>query len=306
ASTQAAGHSFEVARDIPEGIPCAPRNAGFPGDRRNELVIDPGERSIAGRANEPPVAFDSGTFLGRTVYLGELRTDETGRLIVLGGRGVSDTPYAHNTSYTFANNDGWYDDVSDGWVAARVEIDGAPIPVEPAWVVVAPPNFSPLIMSVQTLYDVLVDTYQNKWLLPITKPSFMREILPLLHQFSETQWVNWGFHLQFGWGAPNDFKRPDYLAKLSRITRDHTGVTDIYKELRLQVLHLFRQQSDTDLDPVKWPQMHGICGHFTGSRSVSLCCRNRCGTCLRSALLVSVPPACSHQILVRFRPYSGR
>ena len=37
-------------------------------------------------------AFDTGRFLGASVYLGELRTDDAGRLVVLGGRGHSFAP----------------------------------------------------------------------------------------------------------------------------------------------------------------------------------------------------------------------
>ncbi|HYB95640.1 MAG TPA: LodA/GoxA family CTQ-dependent oxidase [Vicinamibacterales bacterium] len=257
ANKKAAWYNFEIALDIPEAVPAARRNAAMTGSRRKQLEIDPGERSITGQPDQSPIAFDSGRFLDTPVYLGELRTDDAGRLIVLGGRGISDTPFAHNTPYTYANNDGWYDDVSDGPVTARVHVDGEELPVDPAWVVVAPPNYAPTIKSVQTLYDVLVDAYQNKFLMPVTTPSFTQHIYPLLRQFSGTQWVNWGFHLQFGWGGPNDFRREDYMRRLSTITRDAQGVTDIYKELRLQVLHLFRQQDDATDDPGKWPQVHG-------------------------------------------------
>ena len=38
---------------------------------------------------------------------------------------------------TFANNEGWHDDVSDGPVTATLEIDGRAVPVDPAWVIVA-------------------------------------------------------------------------------------------------------------------------------------------------------------------------
>jgi hypothetical protein len=257
ANRKAAWYNFEVALDIPEAVPCARRNAGFTGDRRSLLVIDPGERSINGKAGEDAVPFDTGRFIDLQVYLGELQTDGDGRLLVLGGRGVSGTPFENNTPYTYANNDGWYDDTSDGPVSAKVTVDGKTIPVDPAWVVVAPPNYAPLVKSVQTLYDVLVDTYQGKFYTPITKPSFTEHIHPLLHQFSGTQWVNWGFYLQFGWGGPNDFRREDYMRKLSTITSDEFGITDVYQEARLQVLHLFRQQTDAAPDPVKWPQIHG-------------------------------------------------
>ena len=48
------------------------------------LVIDPGPRSIKGRDTQGAgYAFDSGSFLGTPVYLGELQTDEKGRLLFL-------------------------------------------------------------------------------------------------------------------------------------------------------------------------------------------------------------------------------
>ena len=58
---------------------------------------------------------------------------------------------------TFANNDLWYDDTSDGPVDATVRIDGREIPVTGAWVVVAPPNYAPGIQSVVTMYDVMFE-----------------------------------------------------------------------------------------------------------------------------------------------------
>ncbi len=65
------------------------------------------------------------------MYLGELKTDEAGRLIVLGGHGkTGSVPGAKIT--TFANNDGWHDDTADGPVTATVSIAGRAIPVDPA------------------------------------------------------------------------------------------------------------------------------------------------------------------------------
>ncbi len=92
----------------------------------------------------------------------------------------------------------------------------------------------------------------------ITQPSFTEHIDPLLRQFSDGQWVNYGFHVQFGWGGPQNFLRSAYVRKLATITKDSSGkVTDIYKPLRRQVLHLFRAPSTTDSDPSKWPQVYG-------------------------------------------------
>ena len=258
ANKKAAWYNFERAMDIPEALTCTRRNKAFVGKDRDRLIIDPGPRSVPGCANATAVAFDTGKFLGEPVYLGELRTDDQGNLIFLGGHGKSNTPFAHNLPYTFANNDGWHDDVSDGPVSAEVTIDGRNIPVNPAWVVVAPPNFAPNVVAVQSLYDLLFDVYQNYWFAPITKPSFTEHVYPVLRQFSDGQWVNYGFHVQFGWGGPQNFLRPSYVRKLAMITKDANGnVTDIYQPLRRQVLHLFRQPAAQDDDPSKWPQMYG-------------------------------------------------
>ena len=51
--------------------------------------------------------------MGTKVPLGELRTDDQGRLIVLGHFGTS-ASYLKKPA-AFANNDGWHDDTSDGW-----------------------------------------------------------------------------------------------------------------------------------------------------------------------------------------------
>lgn len=92
------------------------------------------------------------------MYLGELRTDEKGRLVVLGGRGFSqpvgpDGPATGDDRLNYwivnyANNDHWYDDTSDGPVTAKVMLNKKEIEVcGGAWVVVAPPDFAPDIRA---------------------------------------------------------------------------------------------------------------------------------------------------------------
>jgi hypothetical protein len=95
-------------------------------DLRSELIVDPGARSISG-ASQGPVPFDSGRFLGVSVPLGELRTDAAGRLLVLGGFGHSDVTQDGKPITTFANNDFWYDDTSDGPVTATVTFGEGPM-----------------------------------------------------------------------------------------------------------------------------------------------------------------------------------
>lgn len=159
---------------------------------RASLVIDPGPRSLTG-VNKT-AQFDNGSFLGTPVPLGEMRSDSKGRLLVLGGFGASASPPpASKPLTTFANNDGWHDDVSDGPVTASVTLKGSGRTIEAlgAWVICPPPDFAPSINHVITLYDTLLQVAVNKLGLKLpAKPSFTRDIYPLLRRAINMKWVS--------------------------------------------------------------------------------------------------------------------
>ncbi|MDO7874762.1 LodA/GoxA family CTQ-dependent oxidase [Hymenobacter sp. ASUV-10] len=260
ANKKAAWYEFNTAMDIPEAIPVGRRNANFVGEQRAGLVIDPGALTIAGAGTEGAAYhFDQGRFLGEPVYLGELRTDEQGRLLFLGGHGVSNSPFPDNPPTTFANNDGWHDDTSDGPVNAQVTYQGRELPVQGAWVVCAPPNYAPDVIGIQTMYDVIADALQIVYITPKKQPSFQEDIYPLLSQFSQSQWVNQGFYVAFGHGQAYDFANPETLRRLSTITRDPqtNEVTDDYREYRRQIFNYFRSPTADYMDPTSWPWMYG-------------------------------------------------
>lgn len=255
ANKKAAWYQFQLALDIPEAAqaaPSTPRNAMVPDADRGKLVIDPGPRSIRGRdrAGRPEYRFDTGSFLGKRVYLGELRTDGVGRLIFLGGRGVSASKDNAQATH-FANNDGWHDDISDGPVTAQVRIDGQIVPVDPAWVVVAPPNFAPELKSVRTMYDLMRDTFVTGGLLPAPqRVSFSEDVLPVLRRLCELQWVNRGIAAQFGHGGREPLLAPDRLAGLADPGPRH-------EELRHQIWAMMRDPDRDGLSPVPWPPLYG-------------------------------------------------
>jgi hypothetical protein len=256
ANRKAAWYQFQIALDIPEASfpdaqPTQLRNADVIGEARDQLVIDPGARTIQGRDQVGPQhRFDSGEFCGKKVYLGELRTDEAGRLIFLGGRGVSASNDG-SPATTFANNDKWHDDVSDGPVTAEVTIDGRSIPVDPAWVIVAPPNYAPDVVGVRTMYDLLYDTYvQCGWIPFPQRVSFSRHILPLLTRLVGLQWVNHGFATRFGFGGTEHFLAPAYLERLASPLLEHA-------ELRQQVWAAFREWERDGESPLPWPWLYG-------------------------------------------------
>src|SRR5262245_10328696 len=215
ANKKASWYQFDTALDIPEAVPTSRRNAAYQGAARDGLVIDPGPRRVLGR-NRRAVRFSNAFFLGKRVYLGELHTDQQGRLIVLGGRGRSFSPDGIALT-TFANNDGWTDDASDGPVTARVRLGGVELPVDPAWVVVAPPNYGPaLATDVATLYDVIYQTMLDLgWVTPPAQVSFLADIFPFFNRLADMQWVNQGVLDRYGWDSPEPFMSPWYLARLA-------------------------------------------------------------------------------------------
>jgi hypothetical protein len=253
ANKKAAWYQFQIALDIPEAD-SAPhaflRNVAV--SDRNGLVIDPGSRQITGADIQggSSYAFDTGKFMGIPVYLGEIRTDEQGRLLVLGGFGKS-ASYNGTPALTFANNEGWYDDTSDGPVTATVQFQGKTLQVDPAWVVVAPPNYAPGQKSVRTMWDLMRDTAIQAQMLPApTRPSFNTDIRPIFERLSRLQWVNAGIAAAFGWGGPNHYASPEWLSRLSRNNPDD-------EEMRRTIANQFRNFSRDAWSPAPWPWQYG-------------------------------------------------
>jgi hypothetical protein len=252
ANKKAAWYQFDMVLDLkPESsaVESPRRNAQVHGDDRAHLEILPDPQTISG-TNQPAAPFDDGHFCGKKVYLGELRTDDAGRLLFLGGRGAAGSPFEGYTLVTFGNNPGWYDDTSDGPVDATVNFGGRQIQCDSAWVVTAPPSFAPDIISVVTMYDVIYDTLAGT-ILPVPgNPSFTRDILPIFQRLANMQWVNTGFFVQFGFQAPNQLLRPDLLARLAAPGSE-------YQELRNQIRYMFRDPGSQLFQPWQWPPMYG-------------------------------------------------
>ncbi len=254
ANQKASWYQFQLALDIPEAKAApdtARRNADIKGSERAKLLIDGGRVSISGsNQSGPQYQFDQGSFFDKKVYLGELKTQDDGQLLVLGGHGKSSS-IDGKPATTFANNDGWHDDTSDGPVVAKVCIDGRELPVDPAWVVVAPPNYGPLQKSVRTMFDLITDVHTKSGLL--AKPStvsFTKDIMPLFIRMSNLEWVNKGYAAQFGWEGPLYFKSKELMTKLS-------SQSVLHKELRQQMANMFREFKRDGKAPQPWPWLYG-------------------------------------------------
>lgn len=165
-----------------------------------------------------PVSFPSDHFsqldnpTGTPVQqLGAIETDEGGRLIVIGGQGNasgwyqdengepggSDQPFPLDDD---VNNDGWFDDTSDGPVSATLQFeDGSTLDLSStAWVVATDPSYAPQIRNVISLWDEVYNTWLTCFGLQPSiyegtcfptddsgfktdyKPSFSEDIEPML------------------------------------------------------------------------------------------------------------------------------
>jgi L-Lysine epsilon oxidase N-terminal/L-lysine epsilon oxidase C-terminal domain len=156
---------------------------------RASLIIDPGPRSVVAPHS---AVFDTGRFMGQAVPLGEIRTDDDGRLLVLGGFGKSESPGGKGLP-NYANNNGWHDDVSDGPVTAQVRINGTTTDMTPlgAWVIVAPPDFAPPVGTTTTLYDTLLQKAIDASGFKVPEqPSFTKDIYPILTRTVALKWVS--------------------------------------------------------------------------------------------------------------------
>lgn len=190
-NSKAAGGNFP-----PGGSSGTPRNEEY---ERAGLIIDTSLRSISGENQQSSLLSGEIRFTrnGRIegsakVVLGRLLTDGNGRLIVVGGPGKSGSPIGRGLN-NFANNDGWYDGVSDGPVTAVIEReDEEPAEAEGgAWVVVAPPSYAPGIENVTTWYDQALNVASRNFSPRVIKdiPSFTRDIYPILKRVVVMHWV---------------------------------------------------------------------------------------------------------------------
>jgi hypothetical protein len=237
ANKKASFHRFDGPSGE-RGPSAALRNASV--TDRNSLNIDFGARSIAGRSTSAvSFSYAAGApnqscpldYQGKPVidYLGQLRTDSEGRLLVVGGKGKSSyqTPTPPPLP-EYGNNDGWFDDASDGPVTATITIQNggrsATVPVDnagAAWILCAPPDFAPRVRAAVTMYDLLYDVAVRSlptpadnglyapngplariaalkadyhagspYEFPNSVPNFDRDIFPILKAAYEFYWVD--------------------------------------------------------------------------------------------------------------------
>ncbi len=268
ANIKAGWYEFNNALDLPGlGVPAGPRNPKVKGAARANLVIKPRPKTIQGEGVQgPEYRFDDGKFYDKNVCLGEIRTDEKGRLLFFGGDGDSESR-TNEAATTFANNVGWHDDTCDGIVRATIRLDDQEYEALPATVAVTPPNFGPGLFGVVTMNDVVQNTFIKEMGYPDPAANgvvFQRDIFPILERMVQTQWVNHGFFVLFGHNSPADFTAPDMLKQLA----DPSPASE---QLRQRVFSWFRNPSSSEAAPIQIPPFYGDAfGEYVDIAAVNL------------------------------------
>ena len=101
-------------------------------EEREQMIIDPGPRTLTGPKQRAtfargssdgyPESFPPENLEPKNIdTLGEILTDSRNRLIFVGGYGHAGSTYRPVGIVEYANNDGWWDDTSDGPVTATLE-----------------------------------------------------------------------------------------------------------------------------------------------------------------------------------------
>lgn len=185
-------------------------------DERSEWIIDPGVKTISG-IKQATVLLEGGKIKDQPVSLGELQTDEKGRLLVLGGKGHSASLIPDNPVTDFANNDNWHDDTSDGTINATVIFTGGKeLIADPAWVLVTPPKFAPNHYNLVSLYDKIKERSATDSINEET--CFYKHIYPILFRASNFAWINAMAYRGHGAGKNGNFIDPPALKILSANT----------------------------------------------------------------------------------------
>ncbi|HLJ90227.1 MAG TPA: LodA/GoxA family CTQ-dependent oxidase [Candidatus Angelobacter sp.] len=232
---------------------------------RAKFIIDPGPRTLTGpnkavefsRTDNPqnyPMTFPPTGLQPFSIdSLGGLRTDAQSRLVVLGGYGNSGTSKPVVECDDYANNDEWWDDMSDGPVTTKIVMrDGSVIEAFSAWVITGPARFAPQLVNLITLYDVMFDVavrsmayrpdiYKDCLWNSDYRPGWNRDIRPILERAHLYPWVS---------DIPTSFHTFDYA-----VLGNPDPQYDDQRELVLNVLRPPFMPNVRQYTPIKGPAM---------------------------------------------------
>ncbi|KAH9955556.1 ferritin-like-domain-containing protein [Russula dissimulans] len=222
----------------------------LPPEKRDKLIISSGLKSVKGPHADPIDL--RGKFYGSKdvptdVYLGEISTDDWGRLVFLAGSGCSpsiaheDQPYPW--LYTDFDNPDWIDDTCDGTVNVKVEHNASQrvfTPPEVARVIGAAPKYAFGIYAPTSLYDLIEDVYEGEKRKALGDKynvgdvKFHEHIWALLQRPPLISWVNENADRGHGPNANGNFFDPQWQEWLSDPSKKREAIRkDVLGRIRL-------------------------------------------------------------------------
>lgn len=209
-SDASAGTISSPVHRPPDFHPSATRNAHVPPEHREALCIqtDPGTVDHGTGIVELSGTFTlfpktSGSPVTTDVKLASLASEpHSGRLLFFASDGLSQGLDGDKLSKTaplgvgsgdFANNDNWYDQTGDGPVTAQITFaNGSKVtldqPEQRAWVLCCLPKYAPAFNYFTNLQHIALSAGYVPGTAP--RPSFARDIYPILRSVSQLQWVS--------------------------------------------------------------------------------------------------------------------
>ncbi|KAG2132996.1 hypothetical protein DEU56DRAFT_951148 [Suillus clintonianus] len=207
-------------------------------EKRSDLIVDSEVHTVP---TPLPRVELTGSFHGSqqnavTVHLGEIRTDEQGRLIFIGGAGYScsvakpGVPHFQPDIISEFDSIDWVDDTCDGWVDVTVTYANLSFTaLQKSTVLSAPPKFAWGIPSPTTMYDLIADIYHKKtgWE-DHEHTQFYQDIWPVMHGAYALSWVNreaYDGHGVCGRGnfltMKDELATPGPTTEATRLLREH-------------------------------------------------------------------------------------
>ena len=247
-NAKAAWYGADEPLDLPSAEPMPLRNPDV-FDRASLAILSDWHR-VSGAASRP-TSLGGGSFLGSPVTLGEILTDEMGRLIVLPGSGSAVKGPNAPALEGFANNDGWTDTTGDGPVQATVRIGDRVLVADPGWVLCGSPNYGPgMAAGIVTLYDTAFSSLVLAGRRKRPRTEYHRDIAPIFERITDMQWVNAGYLTTNGFGSLRDWTTAQWQARLSDTSRAND-------ELRRAILSMFRDAFYGVVQPMLAPDLYG-------------------------------------------------
>ncbi|KIJ65358.1 hypothetical protein HYDPIDRAFT_27377 [Hydnomerulius pinastri MD-312] len=171
-------------------------------DQRTKLIVDPGVQKISFK--DAPIDL-VGDFYGSQakptpVNLGQIRTDDKGRLIFIAGAGYSrcvanpKEPHFQPDILSEFDSIDWVDDTCDGWVDVTVDHPGLVIlrgSMYKSTILSAPPKFAWGVQAPTTLYDLIENIYNEhtSWR-DHEGADFYQDIWPVVKSPYVLSWTN--------------------------------------------------------------------------------------------------------------------